>query len=183
VLVVDDGSTDASVRIARAYGGPVRCLAEPARGVAAALNRGTEVARGEFLAFLDADDVWLPDKLALQLAALRAQSGLDGVFGHATNFRASRTALRTLPGYYRGSLLIRRESFEQVGPFVQWRLGEFVDWYARAVDAKLGFLMLPDVVVLRRVHDANTGVRLRGERDEYARVLKAVLDRRRSAPR
>ena len=80
-------------------------------------------------------------------------------------------------------MLIRREAFDRVGPFAGWRLGEFVEWYARAVDAGLQLLMLPEVLLFRRVHDANTGVQLREERGEYARMLKAVLDRRRTEHR
>ena len=77
-------------------------------------------------------------------------------------------------------MLIRGEAFARVGPFRNWRLGEFIEWYARLVDLGLLLLMLPEVVLLRRVHAANTGVQRRHERSEYARVLKAVLDRRRA---
>jgi hypothetical protein len=75
---------------------------------------------------------------------------------------------------------IRHEAFERVGEFADWRLGKFVEWYARAVDAGLAFSTISDVVLVRRVHDSNTGVRLRDEREEYARMLKSVLDRRRA---
>jgi glycosyltransferase involved in cell wall biosynthesis len=180
VLVVDDGSRDATSDVARSFGAPVRCVAQPPLGVSAALNRGVELARGGLLAFLDADDLWVSDKLALQLAALQEGTHLDGVFGQLANFDHTGAARETFPGYSKGTLLIRREAFARVGPFTDWRLGEFLEWYARAIDAGLQFLMLPEVVLRRRVHDTNTGVRLRRERVEYTRVLKAVLDRRRA---
>lgn len=180
VLVVDDGSTDRSAAIARSFGGPVACVSRPPLGVAPAVNRGVELARGTLLAFLDADDLWRPQKLALQVAALGERPELEAVFGHAVEFGEGRPPGAPLPGYVRGTLLIRRGAFDRVGPFAGWRLGEFVEWYARAVDAGLETLLLPDVVLLRRVHETNTGVRLRDEREEYARMLKSVLDRRRS---
>lgn len=180
VIVVDDGSSDSTPKVARAFGSRVRFVSQPPLGVAAALNRGVELAGGDFLAFLDADDVWTQDKLGLQLAALHARPRLDAVFGYLANVDQRGCARETFAGWSRGTMLIRGEAFARVGPFTQWRLGEFVEWYARAVDLGLVLLMLPDVLLLRRVHDANVGVRLRQERHEYARVLKAVLDRRRA---
>ncbi|MGQ9503351.1 MAG: glycosyltransferase family 2 protein [Thermogutta sp.] len=68
ILVVDDGSTDESAELAESFGPPVRVLREENRGEAAARNCGIEAARGDWIAFLDCDDVWKPEKLALQAA-------------------------------------------------------------------------------------------------------------------
>ena len=180
LIVVDDGSSDSTSEVARAFGSRVRYVPQPPLGVAAALNLGVGTARGDLLAFLDADDVWKDDKLELQLDAFRAQSRLDAVFGHLANVGAAGDTRATFAGWSRGTMLIRTDAFTRVGPFRQWRLGEFIEWYARAVDLGLVLLMLPEVVLLRRVHDSNVGVQRRHERSEYARVLKAVLDRRRT---
>jgi glycosyltransferase involved in cell wall biosynthesis len=66
IIVVDDGSTDASAAIAQSFGAPVRVLAQPNLGPAAARNLGLAHATGDLLAFLDADDLWTPNKLARQ---------------------------------------------------------------------------------------------------------------------
>ncbi len=68
-IVVDDGSTDRSRSIAESYGG-VRCISKPNGGVSSARNVGASEARGSLLAFLDADDVWLPEKTERQLRIL-----------------------------------------------------------------------------------------------------------------
>jgi len=67
VIVVDDGSTDETSNLLNAYEGKIRVVRQKNQGVAAARNRGAEIATGEYLAFLDADDLWLPRKLEMQL--------------------------------------------------------------------------------------------------------------------
>ncbi len=83
VLVVDDGSTDDTRSILASYGERIKPILRANRGVAAARNEGVARARGELIAFLDADDVWSPEKLAVQANALRrhpgaAMVGVDG---------------------------------------------------------------------------------------------------------
>lgn len=70
VIVVDDGSTDASTRIADSYGSPVRVVRQSNHGESVARNRGMEEAKGEWVAFLDADDIWVANKLSRQLEVI-----------------------------------------------------------------------------------------------------------------
>lgn len=71
VLVVDDGSTDCTRDIVSSFGPPVRLITQVNSGVCVARNRGVKEAKGEFICFLDHDDYWFPDKLALQIDAMR----------------------------------------------------------------------------------------------------------------
>jgi glycosyltransferase involved in cell wall biosynthesis len=88
VVVVDDGSTDDTSRLLAplAGDGRIRCLTQPHRGQAAARNRGIAAARGEFTAMLDDDDLWPPDKLAWQVAALDTAPEAGMVFGFCRSF-------------------------------------------------------------------------------------------------
>lgn len=72
VIVVDDGSTDGTAALAGTYGDRIRYVYQKNRGLSAARNRGTAEARGKWIAFLDSDDWWEPQKLAKQQAALEA---------------------------------------------------------------------------------------------------------------
>jgi glycosyltransferase involved in cell wall biosynthesis len=73
ILVVDDGSHDGLAEAIRAYGHRVQCVVHAAnRGAAAARNTGIAAADGDYVAFLDSDDIWLPGKLATQIAFMRS---------------------------------------------------------------------------------------------------------------
>jgi glycosyltransferase involved in cell wall biosynthesis len=186
VIVVDDGSTDASGAVAQQF--PVRYFWQPHGGPGATRNLGIARAQGDLLAFLDADDVWTPNKLADQTAVLAAQPELDAVLGQVEQFNSPDVAVELRPvrfaglplkGLHPGTMLIRRAAFLRVGFFgTHWQVGDVVDWYVRAQEAPLAMLMLPRVVMLRRVHTNNLTVRAQARAElEYAQILKARLDR------
>jgi glycosyltransferase involved in cell wall biosynthesis len=181
LIVVDDGSTDDSAAVAGRFPG-VQVIRKPHAGIASTHNQGIGRCRGEWLAFLDSDDRWVPGKLARQTRALEEDAGLDMVFGYCRQFRAGET-LAIQPGLAQCAMLVRRSSFERVGLYNEGRaIHHFVDWYARAQEAGLRSLMLPDIVYERRIHDQNIGRRLpAAQRLGYLRALRESLHRRRQA--
>jgi glycosyltransferase involved in cell wall biosynthesis len=191
IVVVDDGSTDGTAGIASSYS-EVRCIRRDHGGPAAARNTGVEHARGDLLAFLDSDDRWLPNKLERQLAALAKRPEVNIVLGHVRQFISPELSAevrsrldcseRPVPGYCCGAMLIPESVFERVGGFDQTlRVGEFIDWYARAEEAGITVLMVPDVVLERRLHAGHLGQEGADVRRDIARLLKARLDRRRAS--
>jgi glycosyltransferase involved in cell wall biosynthesis len=190
IIVLDDGSTDGSAKLVERYSPAVHYYWQPNSGAGAARNRGVELAHGNFLAFLDADDLWIEDKLARQCSAFTSDPTLEVVFGHVQQFyspeldeetkRHITIPIETMRGFHVGAMLIKRETFFRVGLFkTDLQLAELVDWHARAMELGLRSLMLPDVVMKRRIHQTNQGIRQRAARRDYVRVLKASLDRRR----
>ncbi len=189
IIVVDDGSTDSSASVADKFLG-VRVLRKSHAGVAMARNAGVQDARGDFIAFLDADDLWHHDKLKLQMDILNRESNLQMVFSHVRQFfspdlseedrQKNKIDREILSGCTAGTLLARRECFEKVGLFSEHlRSGEFIDWYARAQYLGLKDHMLQEVLYERRIHNSNHGIRERHSRSDYFRVLKDAIDRRR----
>jgi glycosyltransferase involved in cell wall biosynthesis len=180
VIVVDDGSTDASADVVRRIvDARCRLVQQASSGAAAARNRGISESTGALLAFLDADDVWTPDTLERQLHALTAESEIDMVFGHYVTFGRGGDPDDARPGYSLGTMLVRRERFLNVGLFsTAWRVGEFIDWYARAEEAGLRHVMLPDVLLRRRAHDDNLTARQRHAAVDYARIVRGIAARR-----
>ncbi len=191
LIVVDDGSTDRSGQIAGGYGDPVRCIRQENGGMAAARNRAIPEARGSYLSFLDADDRFPPDKLRSQLAVFEARPELDVVYGHVTEFLSpdldeSALALLRAPEHdvpwpTPNLMLVKRESFLRVGLFsTDLKVGIGVDWHARANELGLRSAVPPIVVLERRLHAENNGIRQRESKPQYLHVLKAALDRRRA---
>lgn len=193
VIVVNDGSTDDSASIAAAYPG-VRLAPQPNQGTASARNHGVRLAAGDYLAFLDQDDLWVRDKLERQMDVFQTRPGLDMVFGQVQQFfsqeweAAGRSGLYCPPqpvtGYLPSALLVRTSSFLAVGLFeTAWRVGEWADWFARARDQGLSEWTVPQVVAWRRLHAGNKGLLDQAARSDYPRLLKAALDRRRPSTR
>lgn len=192
IIVVDDGSTDRSAEIALADPN-VTCLRQGPLGQAAARNAGVGHATMPLVAFLDADDLWPPDKLARQTEALALDPELDAVFGHTVEFSSLNSegipiaARPPIPGCLPGALLIRRAAFLRVGGYslsrqtgeVVEQTGEVIDWFARAADLGIRMEALPDIVLWRRIHDANLGRRVSDPSADYLRVLRAIIQRRR----
>jgi len=79
IIVVDDGSTDGTPAVAASYGDRIRYIRQENAGVGAARNNGIAAARGEYLAFLDSDDIWLPEKLEREIALFDADPQLGFV--------------------------------------------------------------------------------------------------------
>lgn len=193
IIVVDDGSTDATAQIAQRFGRAIAYVDQAHQGASEARNYGVHIARAEFLAFLDADDLWAGGKLQRQMQALITDPELSMVFGQVEQFyspEVSETALlpaladrRLLAGLHVGAMLIRRTAFEQVGYFdPQWQVAHFIEWYTRAQKMGLKSLMLPEVVMQRRIHTTNLGIRAYTQaRVEYVRLMKAIVDQRRLA--
>lgn len=189
LIVVDDGSTDDSVRIASGYP-DVRLLRTPSGGVSVARNAGVEAAAGELLAFLDQDDLWTPSKLSAQVPALLADDSFGYALGYQRLFlqtgvpeprwmRVSAIDLEHV-GYFPGALLVRREVFDRVGPFREDAPpGEGADWFLRANELGVQRTIVPDVVLEKRIHDANQSADMSAVRPRVLEAIKRSLDRRR----
>lgn len=173
VIVVDDGSTDRSAAVARAAG--ARVLQQANAGPGAARNRGAAASTSELIAFLDADDLFEPDKLARQVAALASAPDAAGACSDALVLGGPRdgtrrNAGRRLPPVLRlrdllhanpviaSSVVLRRSAFAAAGGFDEDPVliaTEDYDLWLRVLDAPGAHLLYVDAPLVRyRVHGA-----------------------------
>jgi glycosyltransferase involved in cell wall biosynthesis len=164
IIVVDDGSTDATAQIVAELATdcviPIRYIFQANRGPAAARNAGIQQASGQFLAFQDADDLWLETKLARQYELMVNSPGTEVVLGYVQLVRQSDTGFAAFgnagPMTVLQAALFRRSAFERAGLLdANLRQGEDLDWYLRAIEQDVSILVHPDVVLLYRRHENN----------------------------
>ncbi len=195
VIVIDDGSTDGSAAIAQSFK-ELRYLYQMNQGVATARNLGIQVAQGEFIAFLDQDDVWTPNKLEVQIGLLRERPELGFVLAHQRVFfepetefpRWLRKGLEAQDhlGFLPGTLVVRKNVFARVGFFdTAYRFGyDDAEWLFRAKDSGVAHAVLPQALLHKRVHDANQ-LTLHFDRfyPTMLHLLKRSIDQRRAHKR
>ena len=191
IVVADDGSTDGTPDVVASYGKQVRYAWQPNTGPGASRNLGLRMAQGDFFAFLDADDLWNPEKLAQQMARFQGRPDLEMCVTYIQNFwipELHEEAVRfqnhrltqPVPGYLTQTLLAQRQLFEKVGYFnTSLRHGHAHEWFLRAAEQDAVTELLPDVLVYRRFHRTNYSRQVSTSLDDHLRIVKASLDRRR----
>ena len=167
VIVVDDGSTDGTESISRRYGKQIHYHFQSNSGAPAARDEGIRISNGELIAFLDADDLWHPEKLERQLARFQAKPELDLCFTHVKHFWVpemkeeekrfqNHRLSQPLPAYLTQAILVRRELFHTVGNFnTGLKFADAMDWFLRAIHKGAVMELLPEVLLYRRMHQKN----------------------------
>lgn len=203
LIVIDDGSTDGTVELLHHYGDRIRLITQSNKGAGAARNQGLQAARGEFIAFLDSDDVWLPGKIAAQVSHLQQHPDIGLVFsrwgrwepdqmGDFTPPKLDEQATDTPPGivpersgwlYNRllfGSALhtitvvLRRSLAQQIGPFdTRLKRGQDYDYWIRA-SRQTQIHQLNRVFALYRLHGDGCIKKWPTENFERMVVQKAI---------
>jgi len=190
LIVVDDGSTDETAERILAFGDRLRYIRQTHRGPGAARNRGIAEARGVFIALLDGDDLWLPEKLQRQLAVLQREPELDAVQCSAYLVNNALEVLevrrcrpgrqtyldallfRSLPALA-STLLARKRCLEDIGGFSTDR-EEVWDFACRLL-RRHRLHSLPERLVLYRQHAGNRSHDLEIFRDSGVRTLQRVF--------
>lgn len=175
IIVVDDGSTDGTDAVVTEFGNRVQYFRQENQGVCAARNNGVARASGHYIAFADADDIWLPKKLERQLAKFAEDDEIGLVHCGMQEFDSKTGDILSLhvegsegnvaddlllwekpvmvgPG---GTIVVKREAFQKAGGFdIEIKVGEDCDFcYRVARQVKVGFV--PEVLVNYRSHGAN----------------------------
>jgi glycosyltransferase involved in cell wall biosynthesis len=186
VIVVDDGSTDATAEIAESYPG-LRCIRQQNAGAAVARNTAIAAAGGEFVANFDSDDILPPTRLTVQASYLVAHSEVGCVFGrqewlNPPPWLGRDQVYGDLDGIPLSSAMFRRKVLLDLGGYDQaFAPSEDTDLVIRMREAGIPYHVLPEVVLYRRYHESS----LTGGRAPQApllRSLRAKMERERARP-
>ena len=188
VIVVDDGSTDGTAQIARRYA-EVHYRYQDNQGHGAARNHGISVSRGGLIAFLDADDLWLPTKLSAQVAYLQQHPEVGCVIARmqvildaSTSWPASLNYEHYASNpvcYLPSALVTRRRILDKIGLFeTHLRHASDSEWFLRVHDSGIGIGVVPAVLLQRRIHATNLS-REKLVTAETLAVVRASIQRRR----
>lgn len=185
IIVIDDGSRDetrALVERATAADPRVRLVAVEHAGVSAARNRGLEAARGQIVAFLDADDLWPPGRLARHLRFLAEDAGCALCSGTILVFSEEGEEPPPLRSVNLGAMTMRRALFRDHGGFdPSLRFFEDLDLLLRLHDAGVPIRVEDPVALLHRRHEGNMSRDIATSRQDMVRVLRNGVARRRSS--
>lgn len=189
IIVVDSQSTDRTAQIAQSFP-VVRYLLQPDLGIANARNLAIAEATGDLIAFLDADDIWTADKMAVQMTYMLEHPTLMYITTWLNHFYdpgcPSRPGYRPegfaqgIKGRFPGTMLARRAVFDQVGPFnPAFAVAFEVDWFARAQDAGVPSDVIKTVLLHKRLHAQNISMQRERYRQEWFQVMRQSLLRKR----
>lgn len=192
IIVVDDGSQDDSANVASSL--KVRYFRQENSGPAAARNAGLTEARGEFIAFLDADDLWPEGSLQARVDCLQSNPNIEIALGKVRCLREVAPTENTdaaepatelsepFVSFNIGAALYRKSVFEKIGAFdPALRFGEDTDWFMRAREAGVGLLVLSETTLHYRLHEGGMTHGKSAADLNMVRVLKKSLDRRRQS--
>lgn len=188
IIIVDDGSTDKTAKIARSFPG-VTYVYQENRGAPAARNRGLQMARGNVVGFLDADDLWSDDKLELQISRFKREPAVEIVVGYTqrmvlTSVKDGKHEFRNFSDPVLGmdfvASLIRKSVFDKVGLIDEtFRQCDDWDWFMRAKELGVNMLVHKEVSRFYRRHDENITNQTEKANHYQMMMLKKSLDRRR----
>jgi glycosyltransferase involved in cell wall biosynthesis len=185
LIVVDNFSSDQTLdRLYEIKDPRVKILTEQRRGASFARNTGTKHAQGQFLAFLDSDDLWLPEKLAVQVGEIQSLPRGSIVFSQYSEFFNEQPKVRRIlsggpPNLSVITMMIRTEDFHAVGLFDEsLKAGEFLEWYARAINLGMNISKLDTILSLRRIHSGNSVANARQAKD-YLEACRTIIKHRR----
>ena len=184
VIVVDDGSSDDTARIAAGISDLVTVITQANTGCGAACSRAIRQTRQPIVATVDADDLWLPEKMEKQLAVLGSDDDRRLVFARHRQFHHGKADDETgaiRDGITRSDLVMRRAVFDQIGDIIDppGGRGDMIDWLARAREAGCQFVHVDEVLVLRRIIKGSLSYGRDREKDRgYLAVAYRAMQRR-----
>jgi glycosyltransferase involved in cell wall biosynthesis len=190
IIIIDDGSTDDTTRVAMGLGLDIHYIFQQNAGPASARNSGIVASRGEIIAFLDSDDFWPPDRLTVTVRYLDQHREVGYLLGKQMMFVEPGC---TVPPWMNAEwlsepqdasntavLTARRVTFNRVGLFnSEYRGGEDTEWFVRASEAGVPMARLSEIILHRRIHGDNLSIQMmKIRKGNLMRIARESIRRR-----
>lgn len=188
IIIVHGNSHDRTLEILRGYNN-LRIIQQTGSGVSQAYNIGIKAAAGDFVAFLSCDDMWMTEKLSTQINYMLKNPAVMFTNAHIQYFLEDKNQIPvgfrkewlvgTHPARIMETLVARKQVFEKVG-YINENLqtADDVDWYSRASDSKIESCMLPQILLHKRIHSANTSMQIEKNNRNLMAALRESVKRK-----
>tara|TARA_R110000751_G_scaffold271365_2_gene371321 strand:- start:164684 stop:165370 length:687 start_codon:yes stop_codon:yes gene_type:complete len=187
IIVVDDGSTDQTAAVVTSLSVPITLIQQENKGCGEATNTGFRAVKTPLLASLDADDIWLPDKMKVQLDILNSDTDVAAIFCRAKTFRdlnGMREFHREADLWARSTMVVWTELALANGKIIDppGGLGDMIDWLGRLRENGHVLHMHPQVLVHRRIRPGSLSYARTEESNRgYVFAARQAILRRRAA--
>lgn len=189
IIVIDNGSIDSTAEIVKTFH-PVIYFSTPDADTAKARNLGISHAKGEYVAFLDQDDIWLPHKLTKQMQFLQQHKNYKGVVCFQKMQLAKNCEkphwLKAIfldtpqPAYLPSALMVEKIFIQTTGQFdTRFSLASDVAWFFKMRDANIQIGMIDEVLIERKIHQANASNKIQALYKEYFSIIRESIHKKR----
>ena len=194
IIVADGGSTDNTKEVIQRFNSNIKFITQKILSPAETRNLGFQSSKGNYVAFLDADDLWHPEKLTRQMIRFTENPETDLCITYAEMFWSedlknekiifrNHPRTKSIPGYATTTLLAKKKVFEIAGKFNKdlW-FTDATEWFIRVKGLGLKIHMIEEPLTYHRVHQSNLTKRKSEEsREEFLALVKSVLDRKKTS--
>lgn len=190
IIVVNDGSTDSTQQVALNFGDKIIYVKKENGGVSSARNHGLKLAKGEFISFIDSDDLWLNNKLLLQHILFSKNPQIEIIQGLIRRFlspgiKPPKNFIKDIDEQptltlHLGAGLFKKSVFDKIGLFDEtMKFSEDIDWFLRAIESRIKFSLIEETTYLYRIHESNMTLDGKNTNMYLLKAFKKSLDRRR----
>ncbi|MFC1771196.1 glycosyltransferase family 2 protein [Candidatus Margulisiibacteriota bacterium] len=190
IIVIDDGSIDNTSDQVKIFP-EVKLIQQKNLGASKARNVGIELAQGKYIAFLDADDEWLPYKLDIQTIYLDDHPDIGFILAYQKillekninkpGWLKNEHLDKPQIGYLPGTMIVRKEIFRKVGLFnTNFSCSDDSEWFFRAKDAGILMKILPQVLLKRYIHKNNMGYKVEANHKALLEIVRKSIQRKKT---